>query len=190
MDLSFAVRKIRRFFAVHNRLPTHSEICTLFGYSTKASSQYLVRKLTEANIVEKDKSGRLIPRELFPRIPLLGTIKAGFPAPAEEQLLDVVSIGHYLINRPERSYILKVSGDSMLETGIHPGDFVVIEKDKTPKEGDVVVAQLDEEFTLKYFRKQKGAVYLEAANRKYPKLYPKENLTIFGTVVSVIRKYA
>jgi len=139
--------------------------------------------------LEKDSKGKLIPRDLMPDLPLLGSIKAGTPASTEEQLLDTMSLENYLVNDPEKSYLLKVSGDSMIEAGINHGDLVVIEKDKEPKEGDVIVAYIDNEFTLKYFQRKDGKVYLMPANRNYSPIYPKENLTIFGTVVSVIRKY-
>jgi SOS regulatory protein LexA len=189
MDTKIAARKIRKFFTTHKRMPSHREICLLFGYATKASSQHLVKKLIEMEILEKDEQGRLLPKHLFPPIPVLGSIQAGLPTPAEEQLLDTMSMGKYLVNDPEKSYILKVSGDSMLNAGINHGDFVVVEKDKAPKNGDIVVAQVDNDFTLKYFQSKNGKIILVPANEKYSPIVPRENLTIFGVVVSVIRKY-
>jgi SOS regulatory protein LexA len=189
MDIKIAARKIRKFFLTHKRMPSHRELCLIFGYATKASSQHLVKKLIEANILEKDDQGRLLPKQLFPPLALLGTIQAGLPAPAEEQLLDTMSMGRYLVNDPERSYILRVSGDSMIGAGINQGDFVIIEKNKEPKNGDIVVAQVDGDFTLKYFHKNKEEIKLVPANEKYSPIIPRENLTIFGVVVSVIRKY-
>jgi SOS regulatory protein LexA len=189
MDIKNATRKIRKFFLTHKRMPSHREICLIFGYATKASSQHLVKKLIASDILEKDDEGRLIPKHLFPPLTLLGTIQAGLPTPAEEQLLDTMSMGHYLVNDPERSYILRVSGDSMINAGINHGDFVVIEKDKTPQNGDIVVAQVDNDFTLKYFDRKDGKIKLIPANEKYSIIYPRENLIIFGVVISVIRKY-
>jgi len=189
MKIEQAVKKLRSFFYRHNRMPSHREICNLFGYATKASSYFLVSKLVKAGVVEKDAQGRLIPKKFFPQVPILGSIQAGFPNPAEEQLLDMVSVGKFLISRPEKSYILKVSGDSMIEAGIKPGDLVVVERERLPNHGDIVVAQIDNEFTLKYYQDKGGKVRLVPANKNYPILYPRENLTILGIVVSVIRKY-
>ena len=189
MDIKDATRKIRKFFYTQRRLPTYSEISLLFGFHSKKASFELAKKLIQAGVLEKDSKGKLIPRDLMPDLPLLGSIKAGTPASTEEQLLDTMSLENYLVNDPEKSYLLKVSGDSMIEAGINHGDLVVIEKDKEPKEGDVIVAYIDNEFTLKYFQRKDGKVYLMPANRNYSPIYPKENLTIFGTVVSVIRKY-
>lgn len=188
MDIKLASGKIRKFFYAHNRMPTHREICEMFGYATKASSQFLVKKLVRAGMIDKDETGHLIPRQLF-QLPILGSIRAGYPTAAEEQLLDMMSIGRYLVTKPEKSYILKVTGDSMVNAGIKPGDFVIIEKDREAKKGDIVVAQIDEEFTLKYLEKINGETVLAPANEKYPVMKPSQNLTVFGVVVSVIRKY-
>lgn len=189
IQLNQAIEVIRSFFRLQRRLPSYQEMCQLFGFASKKASFDLAKKLIDAGFIEKDEKGKLVPKQLFPAIPLLGSIKAGYPTTAEEQLLDTMSIHNYLINRPEKSYILKVSGDSMIEAGIHPGDLVIIEKDSEPKDGDIVVANIDNEFTLKYFNRKEGRVCLIPANKNYPVLYPGETLTIFGVVISVIRKY-
>lgn len=189
MNLESAAQKIRRFFRKNKRLPSYQEMCRLFGFASKHASFKLAAKLIETGVLGKDSAGKLIPNRLFPSLPVLGIIRAGSPTAAEEQILSSVSFDDYLVSRPERSYILRVSGDSMIEAGIQEGDMVIVEKDREPKEGDIVVAAIDEEFTLKYFRKKDNLVFLSAGNRKYPPLYPKENLILFGIVISVIRKY-
>ncbi len=189
MKVDQAAQKLRKFFKLHKRLPSYSEMCNLFGFASKKASFVLGKKLIEAGIVEKDETGKLIPKQLFPQIKLLGTIAAGPPTPAEEQLLSTMSFDGFLVNRPERSYLLRVRGDSMIEAGIHDGDLVVIEKGSIPTDGDIVAAEVDGEFTLKYLRKKDGQFYLMPANSRYSPIYPEQNLTIFGIVVSVIRKY-
>lgn len=77
----------------------------------------------------------------------------------------------------------------MLDAGIHPGDLVVVESDPNPKNGDIVVAEVDGDYTLKYFHREKDRVKLMPANKKFSPIYPRENLRIVGTVISVIRKY-
>ena len=189
MNIETAVKKMRSFFRGQKRLPSYQEMCKLFGFASKHASFKLAKKLIAAGILEKDSTGKLIPKQLFPPLPILGTIKAGSPSLAENQLLTTMSFDDYLVNRPEKSYVLKVSGDSMIEEGINSGDLVIVEKGKEPKEGDVVVAFIDNEFTLKYFSRKNGKVRLIPANEKYPTIYPRENLEIFGIVVSVVRKY-
>jgi len=86
--------------------------------------------------------------------------------------------------------MLTVSGDSMMEAGIHPGDIVLVERGSQPKSGDIVVAQVDGEWTLKYFRKDRRRIILEPANRLYQPIYPRQSLIMGGIVRAVIRKYA
>lgn len=189
MQIDRAIEQLREFFTSRKRLPSYQEMCKLFGFASKKTSFELAKKLISLGIIEKDETGKLLPKHLFPHLRVLGSIAAGIPSPAEQQLLDTMSFDHFLVNRPERSYILRVSGDSMIDEGINPGDLVVIEETKTPRNGDIVVARVDGDFTLKYFHTKDGRPFLMPANKKYSPIYPEENLEIFGIVVSVIRKY-
>ena len=96
----------------------------------------------------------------------------------------------YLIDNPESNFLLKVSGDSMINMGIFEGDIVIIDRNKKPKNGDIVLAQIDNEWTLKIFKidRFKKQVFLQAANPKYPPLFPKNQLQIYGVVRGLIRK--
>ncbi|MEK9152791.1 MAG: S24 family peptidase, partial [Patescibacteria group bacterium] len=80
--------------------------------------------------------------------------------------------------------------DSMIDAGIHPGDMVILERGREPKNGDVVVAEVDREWTIKHYDKRGGRVTLRAANKKYQPITPREELRIAGVVTAVIRKYA
>jgi SOS regulatory protein LexA len=122
-------------------------------------------------------------------IPLLGWIQAGWPSPEEEALCDIISLDEYLITRPESSFLLRVSGDSMTGAGILAGDLVIVEKGRVPKDGDVVIAQVDGEWTMKHFRKQGKEISLEPANPQYQVIRPQRELRIGGIVSAVIRKY-
>ena len=123
------------------------------------------------------KTGRAIIK-LYPNhgLPLVCHIVAGFPTPAEEELRDLLSFDDYLITRPDSSFILKVRGDSMMEAGILPGDLVIVEKGRNPRTGDIVIAEVDGEWTMKYFRKEGGRIIFEAANPGYAPLYPPSEL--------------
>ena len=140
--------------------------------------------------MKRDSTGRLVPTPLLRGgLKVLGTVQAGFPSPAEEELVDILSLDEFLIRRPEASYLVKVNGDSMIEAGIHPGDLVIVERGREPRNGDVVIAQVDGEWTMKYYMKKGGHVCLKAANKKYPPVTPKEELVLGGVVVACIRKY-
>jgi SOS regulatory protein LexA len=188
-SLETVERRISEFFLNNRRMPTYSEMTDLLGVRSKSVVHFWVRKLMANGVLERDSKGFLKPlrRSLF--LPLVGEIQAGFPSPAEEELRDVISLDEYLVTRPASSFILKVSGDSMIGEGIKPGDLVIVEKGREPKNGDVILAQVDGEWTMKYFTKRGGRVVLESANEKYPPIRPKEELRLGGIITAVIRKY-
>ena len=77
----------------------------------------------------------------------------------------------------------------MIEAGIQEGDMVIVERGQTPKPGDIVIAQVDGDYTMKYYRQKNGQVYLEPANKNYAPIYPAGDLQINAVVKAVIRKY-
>jgi SOS-response transcriptional repressor LexA len=169
-------------------MPSITELMKLFALASRSSAFYAAGKLEEAGIVTKDRTGKLVPGPDFHTVPQLGHIRAGFAAPAEEELADTISIGEYLLRRPEASYLLTVEGDSMRDAGIHHGDMVVFERTQDQKLGDIVVALTPDGYTLKYLRKKRGRFCLEAANEDYPDLYPDDG-QIIGVVTATFRKY-
>ena len=155
------------FFRENRRMPSFSEMVGLLGVRSKSVVNFWIEKLIQAEILEKDDKGHLKFKKSSFAIPLVGSVQAGFPSPEEEALCDIMSMDEYLITKPEASFLLQVSGDSMIGEGIMEGDLVVIERGRQPKIGDVVIAEVDGEWTMKYFKKQGKQVYLEAANPKF-----------------------
>lgn len=181
--------KLWRFFRREGRLPSYAEMCILFGYASKNAAFRLTKKLVDADLVEKGPGGKLIPKKLSVPIKLLGSVQAGWPSPAEEELLDTLSLDDYMIKNPEASFLLKVFGDSMIDEGIKPDDLVIVDRGRNPKNGDIVLAQIDGEWTLKFFEKRGQRVRLIAGNKKYPPLVPRQELTIGGIITGVVRRY-
>ena len=188
MDLNKAITKLRKFYKQQRRLPSYQEICDMFGYSSKNAAVYLVNKLIEAEILEKDEKGKILPKKLF-HIPHVGIIRAGYPAPVEGSLGDSIDFYEYLLDIPGDIFSLTVRGDSMIDEGINDGDIVIVEKDARPRVGDIVAANVDGEWTVKYFSQKNGQISLKPANTAYPEICPRESLIIGGIVASVIRKY-
>ncbi|HEX8591473.1 MAG TPA: LexA family transcriptional regulator [Candidatus Paceibacterota bacterium] len=180
--------RVRAFYREYKRMPSVTELMKLFKLASRSSAFYVAKQLEKKGVVEKDQTGKLIPGAAFHTVPLLGHIRAGFAAPAEEEIADTISIGEYLLRRPDASYLLTVEGDSMQDAGIHHGDMVVFERTSNYKVGDIVVALTEEGHTLKYLRKKRGRYCLEAANENYPDLYPSEG-EIIGVVTATFRKY-
>jgi len=189
-DVNAKVKALREFVRRERRMPGYGEMLELFGYRSKNAVFGLLRRLAESGHLAKNRAGKLAPTgRLTGHVRLLGLVQAGFPSPAEEELLDTMSLDEFLIRRPEATFLLKVTGDSMLEAGIHPGDMVLVERGTAPKPGDIVVAQVDDEWTLKYYQKDRQGVRLEPANAKYEVIRPKRSLTVGGIVRAVVRKY-
>jgi len=182
-------KQLNDFYLHAKRMPSYSEMLKLFRVSSKNAVFKRIARLVKEGLIQKDPTGRIIPSRIQKQVRLLGIIKAGFPSPAEEEVTDLMSLDEYLISNPQATFLLKVDGDSMLDAGIHPGDLVLIQKNLTPKHGDIVVACVDNEWTLKYFEKNKGKVVLRAANKKYPLIEPKQELVIAGVVIADVRKY-
>jgi len=182
-------KTIAAFFRENRRMPTYAEMIDLLGVRSKSVIHFWVKKLLVAGLLEKDLRGFLKPSRRSFVLPVIGESAAGFPSPAEEELRDIISFDEYLVTKPESSFLLRVSGDSMAGEGIMEGDLVIVEKGRGPKDGDIIVAEVDGEWTMKYFRKQGKNIILEAANPKYQSIRPKTRLRFGGVVTAVIRKY-
>jgi repressor LexA len=120
---------------------------------------------------------------------LLGTIEAGFPSPAEEELSDTLRLDEWLIENREATFMLKAPNNSMIGAGIIAGDLILLDRSRTPKDGDIVLAEIDRVSTMRRFRKQGRKVWLEAAHPNYKPLIPQEQVMVTAVVVAVIRKY-
>ena len=170
-------------------MPSFSELGELTGIRSKGAVSKFINKLIQNNILGKDEKGKLIPGSIAAAARVLGTVEAGFPSPAEEELADTMSLDDFLIQNPQSTFLLKVSGDSMSGAGILPGDMVIVDKGQSPKSGDIVIAEVDGEWTMKYLRKRGSDVALIPANPKYKPIKPKKELRIAGVVTAVVRKY-
>lgn len=189
-DLGTILAALRGFYRTEKRMPTYTEVMGLLGYRSKHAVYRLMRTLEAMGYVRRGAGGRLaFTGRMTGTTRLLGAVAAGFPSTAEEELADVLSLDEYLIRRPEATFMLTVSGDSMLDAGIHPGDIVLVERGREPRSGDIVVAQVDGEWTLKYYRKDRKGLRLEPANPKYRPIVPRQTLTVGGIVCGVVRKY-
>jgi len=189
MDTSPFLRVLVDFYRTHKRMPSYGELPPLFGLQSKNAAWKRVQKLLAEGALAKDASGQLLPSRFFHTLRVLGVVEAGFPSPAEEALGDTIDLDEFLIRNKEATYMLKVTGDSMIEAGLLPGDLVLVERRSDAKDGDIVIAQVDGGWTLKYFRKRGRKVYLEPANAHYQPIYPTAELKIAAVVIAAIRKY-
>jgi repressor LexA len=122
-------------------------------------------------------------------LPLAGEVRAGFPSPAEEELRDLLSFDEYLVPFPDASFLVQARDDSMTGEGIRKGDLVIIERGRVPRHGDVVLAEADGAWILRYFCRERGRVVLRTADPKDPPVVPRTELRLGGVVTAVVRKY-
>jgi repressor LexA len=182
-------KKITDFFLNNGRMPSYSEMAEIIGVRSKSVVHFWVAKLLDAGVLQKDTKGFLSLTRNPRALKLAGEVCAGLPASAEEESRGIVSLDEYLVRNPENSFLLSVTGDSMIDAGIMEKDMVVVESNREPKNGDIVLAEVDGNWTMKYFRRKVGRVILEAANSRYPDIIARADLRIAGVITAVIRKY-
>lgn len=189
VDISDKVARLRDFVLREKRMPGYNEMLVLFGYRSKQAVHSLLLKLDALGYISKTGRKIAYTDKLIGGIRLLGTVQAGFPSPAEEELLDTITLDEFLVEKPEATFMLRVTGDSMIDAGIQPGDMVLVERDTPPAKNSIVIAQVDGEWTMKYFVRDRQGIRLDPANSKYKSIRPQNSLEIAGVVRSVIRKY-
>ena len=181
--------RLQDYYARHKVLPSYARIGSLVGLNSKASVAGMVLRLKAEGFLESSPDRRLKPGRRFFERPVAESVQAGMPTPASDMRLDSLSIDEQLIANPSKTVLVKVKGDSMIDAGIHPGDTVVVEKRASANVGDIVVAILNNEFTLKRFEREKGRIVLRPENKAYPVIRPKGDAEIFGVVVGLFRNY-
>ncbi len=181
--------KLQDYYARHRVLPSYARIGALVGLNSKASVAGLVLRLKAEGFVESTPDRRLKPGKRFFERPIGESVRAGLPSPAADTGPETLSIDEYLVAQPSRTHLIKVKGDSMIDAGIHDGDIVIVEKRVAANIGDIVVAILDNEFTLKRLYREKGRIVLRPENKAYPVIRPRGDAEIFGVVVGMFRKY-
>ena len=183
------LRSLQDYYAKHRLLPSYSGISELLGFSAKNAAAALASRLKRAGYLRQTPDRRLTPTQRFFERPLASSrVSAGFPSPATEDLHDTLTLDQYLVRHPSKTVLVNVKGDSMIDAGIMPGDMVVVEKRPSAQPGDIVVAIVDNEYTVKRLAREHGRFVLKPENKAYPVLRPKE-LEIFGVVISSVRKY-
>jgi repressor LexA len=179
---------INHYIRSYERPPTVREIGTELGLAPATIHEH-IEALRDKGYVEKND---LAPLNLFAaaiQLPLAGLITAGSPIEAVEDK-EVMAVPANLVVDSANSYVLKVKGQSMIEDGILDGDYVIVERNPSPHNGDVVVALLDNAFaTLKRFYREPNRIRLQPANSAMDPIYVRD-VSIQGIVRAVIRQFA
>lgn len=131
---------------------------------------------------------RAVSRDPLIKLPLFSmTIAAGPPTPVEDHIEEHIDLARHLIPHPNRSFLVRVQGDSMVDAGINDGDLLVVEREIEAKNGDIVVAVVAGQFTVKRFQRSHGSLSLVSANKNAPNI-PHVDFSVWGVARYSIHK--
>ena len=181
--------KLQDYYAKHHVIPSYTTIGGLWGISAKSWVANWVARLKEEGYLKVAPDKRLGPGpRFFVRQVAHSPVRAGLPNAALADGYDLMTLDTYLVKVPSKTTLIRVKGDSMIDAGIFEGDLVVVEQQPNADVGDIVVAIIDDEFTIKYLDRERGNFVLRPANKAYPTLRPKGKLEIFGVMVGLVRR--
>jgi len=191
---------IKKFSASKKYPPSIREIAANFNLSSPATAHVHVNKLIEKGYLKRGKGSNhllelQVPNEFEQEkegvvsVPLIGKVTAGNPIEAIEVPDELISLPSYLLPKKKEVFTLKVEGDSMINVGIYDNDIVIVERDSTAKNGDIVVAMDDEnQVTIKRYFKEKDYIRLQPENDFMLPIILKE-ATILGKAIGLYRKF-
>ncbi len=183
---------ISEFTKKNSYPPSVREMCQGLGISSTATIVYHLKKLEEQGKLSREKSrNRAIEVSgvsMLSGIPVVGKVAAGTPITATENIEDTLSFSQNLFGNQDELFILNVQGESMINAGIFDGDKIVVHKQENAENGEIVVAMIDGEATVKRFYKEKNQIRLQPENDFMAPIIVK-NAQILGTVVGLIRNY-
>lgn len=181
---------IRRKIAEESLPPTIREIAQHFHFSSTGTVRDYLNILAKKGYLKlkKQKARAMALVEDIFKIPLLGRVTAGSPGIAEQDIEGYLEPDE-LLNLAGDLFALRVKGDSMADAGIIEGDMVVVRRQPQAQNGDIVVAIIGDEATVKFFKKLNKGFFLSPANKKYKPIACNESTAILGKVITVLRKY-
>lgn len=182
--------RLQDYYADWKSIPSYAALCGVFGIASKSWIKAILERLCKAGMIERTPDGAWIPtREFFARPLADSSVQAGMPVSVAASRGEHFVIDEMLIEKPSLTTMIMVKGDSMIDAGILEGDIAVVEKRNLANVGDIVVAIVDNDFTLKTLDREGGNFILRPANPAYPIIRPHDTLEIFGVLVGLIRKY-
>lgn len=118
-------------------------------------------------------------------------VPAGFPSPADDYVEKRLDLNEYLIKQKESTFFVRIKGDSMIDVGIHDNDIVIVDKSQKPSTGDIILASIDGDFTVKLLSRYKSQYRLLAANEKYKpiEIHTSMQFEVWGVVTGAVRKF-
>ena len=184
--------------------PSVREICSAVGFKSTSTVHSYLEKLKKEGLIQKDatkpRALKIVrndnyenqTKEIYSRremvdVPIIGKVTAGLPILAVENIEDTFPLPLDFV-QGSTAFMLRVQGDSMIEAGIFDRDFILVKQQSTATNGDIVVALIGDEATVKTFYKENGYVRLQPENKYFEPIIVRDNLSILGKVIGVFRK--
>ena len=182
--------QLRDYFTSYRSLPSYSYMQQLLNMRSKDTISKLIARLKLMGFLDIAPDNKLSPGKRFFERPLsTSTVQAGAFTAAYNEGGDYITIDEHLVKKPSVTELIPVAGDSMKDLGIMDGDTVVVERRHFANLGDIVVAIIDDKFTIKTLGKEKDMFVLIPANKDFEIIRPKEQFSIYGIVVGQFRRY-
>ena len=190
MPDSARLDRLRDYYQRHRAMPTYDGLAVLMGYRSKAAAFKLAARLSTAGFLNTGPGQRIVPTDQFLARPIAGSVRAGHPEAPSETLFESVSLDSLLIDTPSTTVFVRVTGDSMIESGIMDGDLAIIDRGLKARIGDIVVAMWDGETTIKELAIDgRGRTILKCHHPTMPPLIPKGTLEVLGVYVGLARRH-
>lgn len=182
--------KLQDYYARHRSLPSYTRLSELLGFSARSSVGKTLKRLQLQRFIDRTPDGVWVPtRRFFERALSDQSVPAGHPVAVADVTGGSLIIDEHLVRTPSVTTLIPVKGDSMIDAHICDGDLVIVEKRVSANNGDIVVAIVDGEFTVKYLATERGKYVLKPANKAYTVIRPVGALEIFGVVVGIARSF-
>ena len=188
------LRYIQKEMSLKGYSPSVREICAALGFKSTSSAHQYIWRLAEKGYIDKGdlktRAIRVVGTESTISVPIVGKVAAGEPILATENIEDYMSIGESFFTKDalqNDNFILKVQGESMIEAGINDGDYIIVTKQSTARNGQIVVAMIEGEATVKTFYKEDGYIRLQPENSTMDPIIVKD-CQILGKVIGLFRK--
>lgn len=190
------LREIRNSIMNFGHSPSLRDLMHVLGYNSPRSASLLVHKLISKGVLRRNSSGCLqIVRDFEEKtnmntvdIPLLGTVACGTPILAQENVQAVFPVSTKLARPQYKYFLLKAKGDSMNKKGINDGDFILVKQQPIAENGEIIVALVDNEVTIKEYCSSRNTVVLKpcSTNKKHKPIIATRDFQVQGVVITVI----
>lgn len=181
--------RLQDYYARHRAIPAYERLAALWGLASRSAVGKVLERFRSQGLIERTPDGDWVPRRSFFARPLANqSVQAGYPAADLQAGLTPHLLDELLINNPSKTLLITVQGESMRDANILDGDVVIVERQERASAGEIVVAIVDQELTIKTLRKDGEGWLLHPENPAFADIRPKGELQLIGVVTGLARR--